>query len=130
MTSLSHHMFIYLFIYQVEKKNNFHTDKILIIIHESVIFLNILLNETNLETGSATQNIHVKRHRTSAPWLMQNRPFEDACLLGRSAVHLRDGGSKHLWNVGQFLTGYAAQHRRQPSPHSSTRESEISLTNC
>jgi hypothetical protein len=29
-----------------------------------------------------------------------------------------DGGSKHLWDVGQFLPDYTALHpRRQPSPH-------------
>jgi hypothetical protein len=38
-----------------------------------------------------------------------------------------DGGSKHLWNVGEFLPDYTAQHPRRQSPlYSSPREPEIS----
>jgi hypothetical protein len=38
-----------------------------------------------------------------------------------------DGGSKHIWNVGQFLKDCTAQHlRRQPSSYSSPWEPEIS----
>jgi hypothetical protein len=37
----------------------------------------------------------------------------------RGAHNPDDGGSKHLWNVGQFLPDYTAQHpRRQPSSFS------------
>jgi hypothetical protein len=30
-------------------------------------------------------------------------------------LHPQDGGSKHLWNVGQFLPDYTAQHPRRQS---------------
>jgi hypothetical protein len=40
---------------------------------------------------------------------------------------LDDGGSKRLWNVGQFLREYTTQHpRRQSSSYSRQREPEIS----
>jgi hypothetical protein len=39
-----------------------------------------------------------------------------------------DGGSTHLWNVGQFLPDYTAQHpRRRPSSYSLPWESKIIL---
>jgi len=38
-----------------------------------------------------------------------------------------DGSSKHLWNVGQFLWDYKAQHpRKQLCSHALPREPEIS----
>jgi hypothetical protein len=41
-----------------------------------------------------------------------------------------DGGSKHLWNVGQFLPDYMTQHRRrQSSLYSSPWEPEILQSN-
>jgi hypothetical protein len=40
-----------------------------------------------------------------------------------------DGGTKHLWNVGQYLPYYTAQHsRRQPFSYSLPWEPEISLS--
>jgi hypothetical protein len=37
-----------------------------------------------------------------------------------------DGDSKHLWNVGQFLRDYTAQHPRRQSSPLTQREPEIS----
>jgi hypothetical protein len=54
-----------------------------------------------------------KRVKLSWRWLSSDRP--------------NDGGSKHLWNVGQFIQDYTAQHpRRQPASYSSMCEPEIS----
>jgi hypothetical protein len=39
-----------------------------------------------------------------------------------------DEGSKHLWNVGQFLPNYTAQHPRRQSSSYSPWEPEISTT--
>jgi hypothetical protein len=53
----------------------------------------------------------------------------DRCFTGAYCLHHQDdtrkfpyrpgdGGSKHFWNIGQFLRGYTAQHPRR---HSSSR---------
>jgi hypothetical protein len=52
--------------------------------------------------------------------------YEDDCLLGCLVVQsgrnwprfISNGGSKHLWNVGQFLPDYMAQHFRRQSSSS------------
>jgi hypothetical protein len=57
-------------------------------------------------------------HKWHAPWARKDSQvlFDVlSILMWRTEIEMGpdDGGSKHLWNVGQFLPDYTAQHPRR-----------------
>jgi hypothetical protein len=51
--------------------------------------------------------------------------FTEAYWLRHQGDEIIPGGSKHLWNVGQYLPDYTAHPRRQSSSYSSPSEPQL-----
>jgi hypothetical protein len=75
------------------------------------VIQNATPGNTELQTVADASSVQIHH--------FQGDESEDICLLGCPSERrdLDDAGSKHLWNVGQFLPDYMAQHpRRHASP--------------
>jgi hypothetical protein len=73
--------------------------------------------------------IHIQNYMKSQPTGPQSiSSLRLELAISDISVCPYDGASKHLWNVGQFIHFTDERARRQPSPYSAPRESQILMT--